>query len=276
MNLKIVLRLLLILIGLYVLSVVLVYALQKYYIFRPQVLKTNHQYQFDYPFEEFYLTTEDSVRLNALYFAGQGVKKGAVLYCHGNSDNLQRWGRYHPDFTGRGYDVLIFDYRGYGKSGGPVGDEAAFYQDARSAYQWLRQRYQPEEIILYGRSLGTAPASRLATELPARLLLLETPFDNIRGAIGSRLPEFMMPFSFSYRFPNDEHLQAINCPVYILQGTADRIVPYQSALRLKPHLKPKDDFFTIEGGKHRNLSSFESYQQQLDVLLGINEFKSER
>ncbi|MEM8908780.1 MAG: alpha/beta hydrolase, partial [Bacteroidota bacterium] len=75
------------------------------------------------------------------------------------------------------------------------------------------------------------------------------------------------------RLPNDEHLARMNCPVYIFQGTSDWVVPYQSAIRLRPLLKPSDRFYTIEGGGHKNLSSFDSYQNWLDDILGERQIK---
>ena len=251
----------------YALCLLVLYTFEEKIIFQPQGLNSQHVFEFDYPFEEFFLECPNGERINALHFKTKTEARGVVLYLHGNADNLQRWGQYHDDFTKRGYDVLFIDYQGYGKSSGIV-SEKGLYQNAETAYDWLTRHYRPEQILIYGRSMGTAPASYLATQVASNMLILETPFNNIRGTIEGRFPFFYIPFELRNRLPNDEHLTQLTCPVYIFQGTQDWIVPYQSASQLKPLLKSRDRFYTVEGGGHKNLSSFPSYQEWLDEVLG--------
>ncbi|MEL6866406.1 MAG: alpha/beta fold hydrolase [Bacteroidota bacterium] len=259
-----------ILLSLYVLINGMVYVFQQYFIFQPDRLEATYSFDFEAPFEEYFLDTGDGERINALLFKTRLPKKGILLYFHGNSDNLQRWGQYQSDFSQRGYDVFMIDYRAYGKSTGQLG-ETKMYQDALLVYEWARSTHEPEEIVIYGRSLGTAVASNLASRVAARMLVLETPFDNMHQLLKTRFPFLLLP-EVRYRFPNDRHLAEVHMPVYIFQGTQDRIVPYQVAERLKPILKSEDRFITISGGAHRNLSQFQDYQQHLDRVLGIDEF----
>ncbi|MEM9916444.1 MAG: alpha/beta fold hydrolase [Bacteroidota bacterium] len=266
--------LLVILIALYFLGVLAVYMFQDKFVFRPTTLHQEYNFQFEHPHQEFFVEAADGVRLNTLLFPAEGVQKGIVLYFHGNADNLQRWGQYTVDFTRRGYDVLALDYRGYGKSGGEA-QEDLFYQDAYQLYQQVRQKFSPSEIILYGRSLGSAVASQLATRVRARMLVLETPFDNIPSVFQSKFPLGILPFELKNEFPNDEHVQKVQYPICIIHGTKDQLVPLKCALRLKPLLKPEDKFVVIEKGGHKNLRTFEAYQELLDRLLGIDEFKEE-
>ncbi|MEL6923793.1 MAG: alpha/beta hydrolase, partial [Bacteroidota bacterium] len=216
---------------------------------------------------EIKLGTKDGENIDALYFTAPDSTLGVVLYLHGNADNLQRWAQYHPDFTERGYDFFAIDYRGYGKSTGKA-TEQGLYKDAERAYHWLRQRFPSQQIIIYGRSLGTGVASHLAQVAAAKMLVLETPYDNMQNLLLTRMPALPLPFQLRYQFPTDERLPLIDEPVYILQGTEDSVVPYRDAVRLKPLLKTGDRFITIEGGGHKNLSEFELFQQTLDELLG--------
>jgi hypothetical protein len=265
---KRILRFSLFLVGLYVLTIAAVYIFQKNIIFRPDKLKTDHVFRFDAPCEEHFFTTPDGEQINGLFFSThQSSKKGIILYFHGNSDNLQRWAGYHNDFTSRGYDFLAIDYRGYGKSTGKVGEQN-MYKDAKMVYDWVADQYEEDEIILYGRSLGTGVASNVASTNPAKMLILETPYNNIRTAIKKNAPFLWLPFKFNYKFPNDEHLKEVEYPVHIFQGTKDRIVPYASASLLKPLLKEESNFVTIKDGKHKNLRSFKKYQKRLDKILG--------
>lgn len=240
--------------------------LQKQLLFRPVPLDPGYQFRFGEPFEELFFEAKDGARINALFFKTPRHSKGVVLYFHGNSGNLQRWGNFHHDFTSRGYDFLVIDYRGYGKSSGEI-REAALYTDARMAYDWLLPRYKTEDIILYGRSLGTGIASQLASTVDCRMLILETPYDSIEGMIRTRFPLLRFPFITSFRFRNDEHILKVACPVHIFHGTDDEIVPYASALRLKPLLRAEHHFITIPGGMHKNLGKFEAFQEELGRIL---------
>src|SRR6185295_5988752 len=100
--------------------------------------------------------------------------------------NLQRWGNYAEDMTQLGYEVVMMDYRGYGKStGSPT--EQFLYEDAALLYQWAVAKTGPVRIIIYGRSLGTPIASNLAASVQPEILILETPFDELKGAAPSYL-----------------------------------------------------------------------------------------
>jgi len=195
--------------------------------------------------------------------------KGLVIYFHGNADNLQRWGKFHSDFTSRGYDILMPDFRGFGKSTGQP-DELKFYEDAQLIYDFIfdvADKYKREEIIIYGRSLGCAVASNLAMKVDAQKVILETPFKNIHDLMKTNGRIFYLPFAFKYNFPNDEHLMKIKKPIYIFVGTKDFVVPNKSSEQLKPLLKPSDQYIEIEGGGHKNLNTFKKYQQALDAIL---------
>ena len=251
----------------YLVAIGLLYFFYPYLIFQPIKLNRNYSFHFDHPFEELFLETSSGVSLNAIYFKTNKIRKGVVLYLHGNADNLQRWASYHDDFTKRGYDILFIDYKGYGKSGG-IPNETNLYEDAQTAYNWLCKNYQEDEIIIYGRSLGAAAASNLATKVFCKILILETPFDDIQGVLESNLPFQYLPFEIEYDLPNNQHLKKITSSVYIFHGTQDLVVPYRCAIRLKPFLKEKDEFITIEGGSHKNLSTFDRYQNEMDRILG--------
>jgi len=241
--------------------------LQKKALFQPTKLADDYAFSFDHPFEELFLDTPDGARINLLRFpSDRKPSRGVVLYFHGNRDNLQRWGNMHTDFTTRGFDFVAPDYRGYGKSTGEP-NERTYYEDARLVYDWLLADHLAGSIVLYGRSLGTAMACYLAAHVRARKLMLETPFDNIRGLIAAHLRRADVPFHPAFFFPNDRHLRQTEMPTLLFHGTADRVVPFESAARLKSCLKPGDLFVTIPGGAHNNLREFELYQSNLAAWL---------
>ena len=227
----------------------------------------DYTFQFDHPFEEYFLKNENGHTINALYFKTHQKSKGVVLYLHGNADNLQRWASYHQDFTKRGFDILFIDYEGYGKSEGRP-TEASLYSNAKIAYDRLKRIYDPENIVILGRSLGAAAATDLAKKVPCRFLVLETPFNSIQGAIESNLPFQYLPFDINMDMRNDQNIPLIKCPIYIFHGTQDLIIPYRCAAQLKPLIKSTDEFITIPNGGHKNLSEFDLYQQKMDQIFG--------
>lgn len=240
--------------------------LQQRLLFQPAALPAGHRYDFPDPFEELFLDTPDGQRLNALFFPAAGPSRGVVLYFHGNRGNLQRWGGLHRDFTPRGHDFFAIDYRGYGKNAGTP-DELTLRADARVAYDFLSRRYAPEQIVLYGRSLGSGMASYLAAHVPARGLVLETPFDNLPSLIRQHLRLPALPFHPAYSFPNDRFVKLSSLPILLFHGTRDRVVPFACADNLRACLKPGDRFVTVPGGAHNNLREFPIYQEELENWL---------
>jgi alpha-beta hydrolase superfamily lysophospholipase len=242
------------------------YMFQEKLIFQPTSLKADYAFKFNQSFEEFTIPTTDGEQLNALVFSPADSSKGLIFYFHGNAGNLQRWGQYAIDFTKLGYTVLMIDYRGYGKSTGTPG-EKEFYQDASTVLTWAQQQLTFTKLIFYGRSLGAAVASQLATQHTPNLLILETPFDELAGVVNPPMQAMLSWIPLRYQFPNKLHLPQIACPKIIFHGTNDWVVPLRSAEKLKPLLTSSDQFFLIEGGSHRNLREFDTYHQHLAEVL---------
>ncbi len=244
----------------------MLYFLQEKLIFLPSKLPANYSFSFDEPFEEFFLTTDDGAKLNALHFKRENPY-GVILYFHGNAGDLSRWGQVVQTFVKLNYDVVVMDYRSYGKSTGNL-SEMALLSDAQLFYQYVLARYKQEDIILYGRSLGSAMASYLVSINTPSLLVLETPFYSLLDVAQDRFPILPVNSFLKYHFKSYQYLQSANCSIVILHGDQDRVVPIQSSEKLYRSLKGKDvEFITIEGGEHNNLSDFESYGEAIHSLL---------
>ncbi len=255
-------------IGAYLIAIVMLYFLQEKLIFLPTKLPQNYAYSFTEPFEEVFLPTADGARLNALWFKRQDPN-GLILYFHGNAGNLSRWGEIVQPFAKMGFDVLVMDYRTYGKSTGTLSEEN-LYSDAQLFYDYAQKHYNQEQIVLYGRSLGTGMATRLAAENQPALLLLETPYYSLLDIGAKRFPWLPVKWFMKYPFRAHEFMQQVLCPVRIFHGTEDRIVPYESGRKLYETI-PGDDntFYDIQGGRHNNLSSFPAYQRAVNEVLKI-------
>lgn len=233
---------------------------QDKFIFQAEPLPHDYQFTFDKKFTEHIISTGNGHQLNALLFNTEQptVSKGLILYFHGNAGNLKRWGEYATDFTSLGYDVLMIDYRGYGKSSGSP-SEKNLNSDAQIILKWSRTNFNYTHIIMYGRSLGAAVATYLATHSTPDLLILETPFDKLASVLYS-LPS-------RYSFNNHTMLPEVKCKKIIIHGTEDGVVPLSSALRLKSLLHEHDKFVIIEGGGHNDLREFKEYHKVLEEVL---------
>ncbi|NNK80723.1 MAG: alpha/beta fold hydrolase, partial [Flavobacteriales bacterium] len=202
---------LIVLLILIVIGNIFTYPMQHLFIFRPDVIEKDYRFSFDNDFEEVNIETEDGGNINALHFKRPN-SKGVVLYFHGNSGNLIRWGELNDEFGSMDYDLFIMDFRGFGKSTGKL-TESAFYQDAELCYRYISEQYEPENIIIYGRSMGSGPASYLASKVDARHLILETPFHSIKSLFYTYYPFLPRVFIFKFRFQNFKFLEQVEYPV---------------------------------------------------------------
>jgi Lysophospholipase len=258
------LKILLSLLGIYLLICFLLYHNQERFIFYPEKLDD------DYPFNEFddveevYFPVDDQCRLHALHFKVD-QPKGIVLYFHGNARAVNDWGYAAADFTRRNYEVFMPDYRGYGKSTGPR-SEKAFFTDAKMFYDSLRQKYPADQIIIYGRSLGSGVACQLATQVEAKMVLLETPYLSLVAMAHESLPYFPANLLMRFQFRNDLNISKVKMPIYLFHGTKDELIPYKQAVQLQNQYG-KEILTTIEDAGHNNLSEFASFQNKLDELL---------
>lgn len=259
-------RVLKILLVLYIMIGASLYFLQEKILFLPTTLAQDYQYDFRYPFEELFLKTAEDVTINAIHFKTQNPK-GVILYFHGNAGDLSRWGIIGEHFVSLNYDVFIMDYRTYGKSKGKL-SEQGFYDDAEFCYNYLLKSYTEEDIVLYGRSLGTGIATFLASKYQPKQLILETPYYSILDVAKHRFPMFPVKTLLKYEFPSNEFITNVECPILMLHGTDDTVIPYSSAEKLKGVAPEKTtSFITIEGGDHNNLISFDLYKEGIKALL---------
>jgi fermentation-respiration switch protein FrsA (DUF1100 family) len=208
--------------------------------------------------EEVNLTSADGTPLHAWWTAPPGWKpaEGALLYCHGNAgnlsgriDSLARW-------RGHGYAVLIFDYPGYGRSGGRP-SEAGCYAAGDAAYDWLTgtKQVRPQDVILYGGSLGGAVATDLASRRPFRALVLVAAFTSFPDMAQKTFPWLPARWLVRNRLDNLRKIAAVKGPVFIAHGTADELVPFSQGERLFAAAPEPKRFFPMPGQGHNHTPS---------------------
>ncbi|WP_394994474.1 alpha/beta hydrolase [Emticicia sp.] len=255
-------------ITIYVVLILTLILFQRFILLHPKKLAKD--YHFDFPkSEEFYVQITSDIKINSLRFSTtDSVSKGAVLYFHGNADNLARWGEHATQFTERGYDVVMYDYRGFGKSNGRF-DEKNFLNDAQYIFDDLSRRYNPDKIILYGRSLGCGAAIKVASENPVKKLILETPYYSLPDVAWSHLPIFPFKYVSEFKVPAHQWLPKVHCDIHVFHGTDDEVVPYNQSIKLltTTNRNPDKTLTTLQGGHHRDLEKFKEYQAKMDELL---------
>lgn len=238
---------------------------QDLFFFRPEKLPKYFRYRYPFPFEEVNFDMEDGGIINGLLFSVPNAK-GVIFYFKGNSRSIKGWGKFARDFIGKGYDFFVIDYRGFGKSTGKR-TENILYNDAQHVYKWLANRYSEDQIIIYGRSLGSGIATRIASWNRPRMLILDSPYFSFLKQVrryGWWLPIRLL---LRYKIRSDQFIRKVNCPVFFIHGTKDRLIPYSDSEKLLKQAQSSTYLFPIYEGGHNNLPSFPLYHEVLyDIL----------
>ena len=251
----------------YVLGGVALYFLQDYVLFHPVTLKKHHNYDFQEKHKDINIPITEKSNLNIVqFFSTDTIPKGVVLYFHGNKKNISWYAKYPPYFTKHGYEVWIIDYPGFGKSTGKL-TEQTLYDWSYHMYNFARARFGADSIIIYGKSMGTGIATRLASLQPCKKLILETPYYDFPSVIKHHIPIYPVDWMIHYKIPTHDYIQKIIIPITIFHGTDDDVIPYTNAEKLKQFLKPRDEFITIKDGDHNDLYNFKETIAKLDSLL---------
>lgn len=198
-------------------------------------------------YEDVELRTSDDVRLHGWYVPG-GNGAEVVLFFHGNAGNISHRLDSLRIFHELGVAVLIFDYRGYGRSGGRT-TEVGTYRDADAAWRYLVEQrgYAAGQIVLFGRSLGAAVASRLATQAQPGGLILESAFVSVPDMAARIYPFLPVRWLSRYRYDTAAALQSVTCPVLVIHSPDDDIIPYEQGERLFVAARDPKRFVAIAG-----------------------------
>ena len=256
----------LIIASLYVAVNFVVYFWQEKFLFKPEKLPADFEFKYtDTPFMEYNLETVPGVNINGVHFC-LDKPKGVVLYLKGNSRSIKGWGRFAVDFTRLGYDVIMIDYRGFGKSTGKR-TEAGIKKDLQFIYDEMKKQVKEKYIIIYGRSLGSGFAAKLASTNQPRMLILESPYYSLKKVTRRYVP--FLPLSLILRFPIETYkwLKYVQCPIKIIHGTNDKLIPYKTAVKLSQINPDKTRLYSVIGAGHNNLYTKEEYHRMLDEIL---------
>jgi pimeloyl-ACP methyl ester carboxylesterase len=253
-------------IGIYFLGILLLFVFQTRLIFYPRRLSRVVKFDLRPQDEEVFIKCADGVIINGIFYRGD--REDVVLYFHGNAGDLSGWQFVAEDFYHSGFSVLVIDYRGYGKSEGKI-SEKGFYADAEAAYGFLVQKkdFNPQDIIIYGRSVGSGVAVHLAATYPNKGLVLEAPYSSLGALADSKVPFFFPSVYLRYQFNNERRINSTRAPLIVVHGSADELIPPSEGKILYDKFKGRKEFVLVNGGAHNDLGDFPAYQHFLTDIL---------
>lgn len=235
----------------YFIFLVGIYFLQEKMIFFPTKLEKNYKFNFNVKFEEINLTTKDNVNLNGLHFFANSPK-GAVLFLHGNAQNIETWGLHSKFWTDLGYDFFVFDYRGYGKSDDKIDNETKLYEDVNLMFERVLQDFDKDKITVVGYSLGSGLAAQVANKYGISKLVLISAYFNLKKLAEQKFP-FVPSFLVKYTIPTDDFLSNFaknnpNSQILLFHGKNDDLIDFSNSQKLAKFLKQNDKFYELKCG----------------------------
>ncbi|MFQ5414329.1 MAG: alpha/beta hydrolase [Phycisphaerae bacterium] len=219
-------------------------------------------------FDDVTLETSDGVAIAAWYVPAASPN-GSIIFCHGNAGNMADRLGDCAVLSGLGYNVLMFDYRGYGRSEGKP-DEHGTYHDAAAAWAYLagRRREPAARIIIFGRSLGGAVAIELATRHPPAALVVESTFTSMEDIARLHYPFLPVRLLLTYRYDSIAKVGRIPCPKLFIHATDDELIPLANGRRLFDAAAAPKAFVETPGGHNTGgYASAAAYTDRLAAFL---------
>ena len=203
-------------------------------------------------YDSLMLKTDDGETIHAWYVpckpaSGNGGR--TVLFCHGNGGNMANRLGTLLTFNELGFNTLVFDYRGYGRSSGTPSEQGT-YSDAQACWDYLvsERQLQPSEIVLYGRSLGGAIASELAGRVTPSALVLESVFESMPAMASVVFPFLPISLFCRFKYDNTENVSKVRCPVMVAHSQEDATCPYDQGRRVYEAVPGIKQFVEMQGG----------------------------
>jgi fermentation-respiration switch protein FrsA (DUF1100 family) len=199
-----------------------------------------------------WFTTEDGVRLHAWYAAAESALATIVL-SHGNAGNISHRIYLMRHLLRSGLNVLMYDYRGYGRSEGTPSEEG-IYRDGRAAFDYAASlsTVDSSKIILWGTSLGGAVAVEVATQRPAAGVILESTFTSARDVARVAYPFLPVKFVIRAKFDSIGKIGKVRAPLLVMHGDQDSIIPIELGRKLYEAAPEPKEFYTIVGADHND------------------------
>lgn len=259
----------------YMAVVMFMYAFQRNILYFPGATKPIRAQSGVAEMTELSFITEDGLDLYAWYAPAKTPMKPTVVIFHGNAGTLGERGFKARVFLDAGYGVMLVEYRGYGGNPGKPTQEGLF-ADARAAMKTLKdQGVQEANMVLYGESLGTGVATRMAAEAqkhgaPIAALILEAPFTSAVDVGASKYPFLPVRTLLKDPFDSLDLIKGILVPVFVVHGALDQTVPITLGRRLFEAANPPKDSLWIDQASHNDLYDFGAGAAVLSFLAKVD------
>jgi len=196
----------------------------------PDLLATPSDYGLEY--ESVGFATNDGLKLHGWWIPAV-PQRGVLLFFHGNAGNIGDRLESIEIFHRLGLTVFIIDYRGYGRSEGRPSEQGT-YLDATAASRYLSEErgIDPSRVVIFGRSLGAAVATMLASEHPPKSLILESAFTSVPDMAATLFPLLPVRLLLGMQYDNLKRIVKIGCPLLIVHSRDDEIIPFEHGKRL--------------------------------------------
>jgi fermentation-respiration switch protein FrsA (DUF1100 family) len=233
--------------ALYVLILIAVYMFQSRLVFFPDREMAGDPGDIGLQFEDVWLKSGGR-RIHG-WFVPAANPRATLLFCHGNAGNISHRLESIKIFHDLQLSVLIFDYRGYGKSSGRPG-EAATYRDSRAAWDYLtgERGLSPDQIVLFGRSLGAAVAIELATVTDPMAVIAESSFTSAVDMGTKVYPWLPIRLVARIRYNSLRRVENVDAPKLFIHSIDDEVVPFGMGKRLFARAHQPKQFLKIRGG----------------------------
>ena len=266
--LKILYPIILLAAGIYVLLSAILFFAQSSFVYQPgkTIYITPRDAGFDY--EDINYMTRDGIKISA-WFIPAKESRGVVLFCHGNAGNISHRLDTIDIFYHLGLSTFIFDYRGYGRSGGNP-TEAGTYLDAEGAWDYLLRKkgLKPGEIIIAGRSLGGPVAARLAEGKNPRVLIIESSFTSVPDLSAGIYPFLPVRLLCRFDYNTRAFIKKVKCPVLVIHSPDDEMIPFGHGLQVFEAANDPKIFLRIRGSHNEGfMASREQYTRGLKEFL---------
>ena len=257
--------------AIYAVAMAAVYLRQEQLLFYPSKLTASYPLNHAKDVTEVVIEVDGAV-LSALHLRSPNSQRVALFF-HGNAGNLAHWFDDVSVYREAGVDLLMVDYRGFGKSTGEIDGQEQLVADAAAAWRYLSGVSPNKELVLMGQSMGSGVAAQVAAQIesgtlpqPKSLqLVLISPFESLQQLVWEKAP-WVLPAVLRYPLRTDQAVNLVKSPVYILHGAGDTLIPVSHAERLAAR-RPGTKLVKIDGAGHNDLHQSSGFRALLSGVL---------